>query len=379
MTWPTSAPTVSVGIKELVFDQSIPMEEMKFYGLNDLIARIRTTCFVPSLALCFFLLLAFGLENQAFARGTAAGTVISNQAELNYSQQGVFGAVARSNAVQFTVYKVIDVAVQSLDAGGVPTGSPDAAVPLSFKVTNLGNAPEVFRLERVVLSAAGDFTPTVSSAGSIFIENGLQAGFQASGPYADTQYIAGSNDLNLAADASYTVYLSSDFPSNLANGRQGRAAIRALSVTAAAAGSIPGTSVPSAASAGGFAIVGASRAVAEAIGSYVVTGLRLIMTKTQVAVRAPNGSSDLISGAECDYLVDIQLQGSTGNIDDVVVEDPLPATLRYLANSLKINGVAKTDLADADEAQVVNEKISIKLGRLVPSNRFSITYTTRLQ
>jgi trimeric autotransporter adhesin len=352
---------------------------MKYYGAKDLIAKIKTACFVPSLVLLIPFLLAASLANPAFGRGTPAGTVISNQAELQYSQQGVFGAVARSNTVQFTVYKVIDVAVQSLDAGGVPTGSPDAAVPLSFKVTNLGNAAEVFRLERVALSVVGDFTPTVSSTGSIFIENGLQAGFQASGPYADAQYVSGSNDLNLAADASYTVYLSSDFAANLANGRQGRAAIRAVAVTTGAAGSVPGTSVPSASSVGGFAVVGASRAVAEATGSYVVTGLRLIMTKTQVAVRAPNGSSDLISGAECDYLVDIQLQGSTGNIDDVIVEDPLPATLRYLANSLKINGVAKTDLADADEAQVVNEKISIKLGRLVPSNRFSITYTTRLQ
>jgi acetyl-CoA acetyltransferase len=231
----------------------------------------------------------------------------------------------------------------------------------------------------VALAAVGDFTPSASSAGSIFIENGLQAGFQASGPYADTQYIAGSNDLYLAADASYTVYIASDFGANLANGRQGRASIRALSVTAGAPGSVPGTSIPSAGSTGGLAIVGASSAVAEAIGSYVVTGLRLIMTKTQVAVRAPNGSNDLVSGAECDYLVDIQLQGSSGNIDDVLVEDPLPATLRYIANSLKINGVTKTDVADADEGQVVNEKISIKLGRLVPSNRFSITYTTRLQ
>jgi hypothetical protein len=319
------------------------------------------------------------LHSEASARGTPAGTVISNQAELNFSQQGITGAVVRSNSVQFTVYKVIDVDVQSLDAGGVAIGSPDAAVPLTFKVTNLGNAPETFRLERVALASAGDFTPAVSSVGSIFIENGLQAGFQAGGPYADTRYIAGTNDLTMAADGTYTIYLVNDFAANLTNGLLGRAAVRAVSVTPGAAGSAPGTSVPSPTVVGGFALVGASSAVAESTGSYVVTGLRLVMTKTQVAVRAPNGSTDLISGAECDYVVDIQLQGSTGNIDDVLVEDPLPSTLRYIANTLKINGIAKTDVADSDEAQVTNEKISIKLGRLVPSNRFSITYTTRLQ
>ena len=331
------------------------------------------------MALLFSLSLSPIFTSEAQARGTPAGTVIANQAELNYTQQGVPGAVAKSNIVQFTVFKVIDVAVQSLDAGGVPIGSPDAAVPLTFKVTNTGNAPEVFRLERVTLSNSGDFTPISSSVGAIFIENGLQPGFQASGPYADTRYIAGSNDLNLAADASYSVYLANDFAANLGNGQAGRASIRAVSVTPGAAGAPPGTALATQGVGATPAIVGASSAIAESIGSYVVTGLRLIMTKTQVAVRAPNGTSDLMSGAECDYLVDIQLQGSTGSIDDVLVEDPLPATLKYIANTLKINGVAKTDLADSDEAQVVSEKISVRLGHLVPGNRFSITYSTKLQ
>jgi hypothetical protein len=326
-----------------------------------------------------FGLISTSLASTALARGTLAGTVIANQAELNFSQQGVGGAVVRSNSVQFTVFEVIDVAVQALDGSSVPTASPDLAVPLSFRVTNLGNAPEAFRMERAVLSAPGDFTPVASTSGSIFIENGLQPGFQSSGPYADTRYVPGTNDPSLLPDASYTIYLVNDFPANLANGNVGRAALRAVSLTTGAAGSAPGKALPGQGLGGTLAIVGASSGIAEASNSYVITGLRVVMTKTQIAVRSPNGGSDLMPGAECDYLVDIQLQGTSGQIDDFQIDDPLPAVLRYVSNSLKINGVGKTDLADGDEAQVVNEKISIKLGRVFPSNRFLITYTTRLQ
>ena len=319
------------------------------------------------------------LSSLVHARGTPAGTVIANQAELNFSMMGVGASVARSNSVQFVVFEVIDVLAQALDASSVPAASPDLLIPLTFRVTNVGNASESFRLERASLAAPGDFTPIPSPGGAIYIENGLQPGFQSSGPYADTRYVPGTNDLTLLPDASANIYLVSDFPGSLNNGSVGRASLRAVSLTAGAAGSAAGKTLPGQGVGGAIAIVGGSSGLAEAINSYVITGLRVVMTKTQVAVRAPNGGSDLMPGAECDYLVDIQLQGTSGPIDDFLIEDPLPAMLRYVTNTLKINGVAKTDLADSDEAQVINDKISIKLGRVAPINRFLITYTTRLQ
>ncbi len=340
---------------------------------NDTFSRLR-------LAGGLFLLLVMSLQGGlAHARGTPAGTQIGNQAELYFSSGGVSAVSVKSNTVVFTVEEIIDVSVQSLDGANVAAGSPDASVPLSFRVTNIGNGPERFRLERVSLAAPGDFSPVVAALGSIFLENGLQAGFQASGPNADTVYVSGSTDLSLQPDAALTVYLVSDFAPNLGNGTQGRASIRATSLTPGAAGSAPGKVLGGQGLAGGIAVVGASAGVSEAIGAYQITGLRLLMSKTQVAVRSPNGGSDFIPGAECDYQIDVQLQGSSGQIDDVVVDDPLPQMLRYVSESLKINGVARTDAADSDDAQVVSDRILIKLGRLVPSMRFVITYTTRLQ
>jgi hypothetical protein len=282
--------------------------------------------FVGVIALASLILVQMFLSSPVAARGTAAGTVIPNQAELRFSIGGVGGAVVRSNLVQFTVYEVIDVAVQTLDASSVPTGSPDLQVPLTFRVTNIGNASEVFRVERMILAAPGDFTPLPSAAGAIFIENGLQPGFQASGPNADTRYVVGSNDLSLAPDASQTIYLVSDFAPSLATGQLGRAALRVVSNTPGAAGAPPGTALAGQGVGGSLALVGGSSGLAEATGSYLVTGMRVVMTKTQVAVRAPNGGALLVPGAECDYLVDIQLFGSSGQFDDFLIEDPLPAT-----------------------------------------------------
>ncbi len=316
----------------------------------------------------------------SFAKGTNAGTVIANQAELRFSQGGVNGAVVRSNSVQFTVIEVIDVAIQSLDATAVATGSPDQSVPLTFRVSNVGNALGTFRLERLAPANAGDFVPTVAAVGSVFIENGLQPGFQATGPFADTRYVAGSNDLVLAADAAQIVYLVSDFPANLVNGNIGRSTLRAISTIPGAAGTRPGNSVVvQSTTTPNTAIVGASSAVAESDSSYLVAGTRVVMTKSQVAVRAPDGGSALVPGAECDYLIEVIVYGSTGQVDDFQLDDPLPLTLSYVANSLKINGVGKTDLQDNDEAHVVAQRITIKLGTLFPTARFTITYTSRLK
>jgi hypothetical protein len=319
------------------------------------------------------------LAAPVLARGTNAGTVIANQAELRFSQGGVEGAVVRSNRVQFSVYEVIDVAVQSLDAASVASGSPDLNVALAFRVTNLGNAPGVFRLERALPTNPGDFVPTPANAGSIFIENGLQPGFQASGPFADTRYLPGTNDLSLTPDGHNTIYLVSDVQSNLANGHIGRALLRAFSLIPNAAGAIPGTSITKAPINSDPAIVGTSSAVSQAMGSYAITGTRVVMTKTQVAIRAPNSGTALIPGSEVDYLIEIQVFGSSGHVDDFELDDPLPSTLSYINNSLKINGVAKTDVPDTDEAQVINERLTIRLGKVFAGNRFLITYSTRLR
>jgi hypothetical protein len=339
--------------------------------------RVRSVGLWLTVAILFITIQSIS-AGQVHARGTGAGTIITNQAELHFSQGGVHGAVVRSNMVQFAVFEVIDVAVQALDAASVATGSPDLAVPVSFRVTNLGNAAGSFRLERLQASNPGDFTPVPANVGAIFIENGLQAGFQASGPNADTRYVAGGSDITLSPDASQIVYLVSDFQASLTNGSVGRLSLRAFSNIQGAAGAAPGSSL-SLPNATQPAIIGASSATAQASGSYLITGMRVVMTKSQVAVRAPNGTTALISGAECDYLVDVQVFGSNGQIDDFEIDDPLPAVLSYIGNSLKINGQAKSDVPDGDEAQVVDNRISIRFGKLFPSNRFQITYTTRLQ
>ena len=151
---------------------------------------------------------AMSLSGTALAKGTPAGTVIGNQVQLQFSSQAVTGLQVSSNTVQFVVQELIDVAVQWLDASSVPIGSPDQAVPLTFRVVNLGNASENFRLERAALSSTGDFTPTV--AGSWAVCSSKTDCSRVSRPVVRMPIPAmwrGVNDLSLNADGSATIYL----------------------------------------------------------------------------------------------------------------------------------------------------------------------------
>ena len=131
---------------------------------------------------------------------------------------------------------------------------------------------------------------------------------------------------------------------------------------------------------GGNAVIGPSSALADGSGAYLVAGLRLLMNQgPDRRARWQWGGTDLVPGAECDYQIEVQLQGSSGQADDVLIDDPLPAQLRYVANTLKLNGVPKSDASDADEGQVSGERITVRLGRMFPNQKYTITYTTRLQ
>jgi uncharacterized repeat protein (TIGR01451 family) len=49
-------------------------------------------------------------------------------------------------------------------------------------------------------------------------------------------------------------------------------------------------------------------------------------------------------------------------IDNLIVQSPIPLGMTYLANSLKIDGVLKSDTANNDQAEVVSNQINFRLG-----------------
>jgi uncharacterized repeat protein (TIGR01451 family) len=297
---------------------------------------------------------------------TPAGTTISNQARLQFTVQNAPGEI-QSNAVGFTVSQLLGVAVTSQDAGDIGVNSPDLSRALSFRVTNIGNGLETYRLSRDDAVPGDNFDPLVPQApsGSLFIENGLQPGFQATGPNADLPYVAGSTDLILSSGSDRTVYLVSAIPPGQTHLDAGRSRLIATSAQADVPGKLPGTGLPPLGASGQERVVGLSRGQANATGAYRVTGVQTTVVKTVAKVRDPQGGSTVMPGAVITYRLMAELRGA-GTASSVTVSDALPPQLRYKPGALFLNGALQTEAADADfsEVNVTNspQTLRVRLG-----------------
>jgi uncharacterized repeat protein (TIGR01451 family) len=301
----------------------------------------------------------------SFAAGTPAGTVINNTATATYSPNGGPTVTTNSNSASITVVELINVTTVSNDAGNVPTVTPDTNKVLTFTVTNTGNGTETFALTANRAVAGDQFDPTVGSAGSIFIENGLQAGFQATGANADVLYIPGSNDLVLNANSSTAnsniVYLVSDIPTALVNNDLGKATLTASSKTTGAAGSAPGTTLPGLGDGGIDAVVGATQATANATGTYIVTAFSVVTSKS-ATVLDPFGGSKVVPGSVITYTITTVVTGSGGVANALIVNDTIPANTTYLAGSMKLNATVLTDATDADAGKFNGTAVVVNIG-----------------
>ena len=198
-------------------------------------------------------------------------------------------------------------------------------------------------------------------AGAVFLESGSQAGFQATGPNADIAYVAGVNDPALAADASRTIYLYSSIPTGQAPGALGYASLTAASATAGAPGAVPGATLTGLGQGGVDAVVGGSRAQAIAQGTYIVSGIALSVVKAVVAVQDPRGGAVVMPGAVLTYRVTLALTGA-GIADNLSFTDPLPLTTTFVPASITVDGNARTDALDTDNASFAAGAVAVLFG-----------------
>jgi len=296
----------------------------------------------------------------AFAAGTPAGTPIASTATLNYSIGGNVGEPMTAAAV-VTVAELINVVLTSQDGAPVSVNSPDPGKVLTFLLTNTGNGPETFRLTRNNAIAGDQFDPVSVPAGSIYLESGSQAGFQLTGTHADIVYVAGVNDPVLPADSSRIIYLYSSIPAGQATGALGYASLSAASTTVGAPGAVPGTTLAGLGQGGVDAVVGGSRAQAVAQGGYIVSGIALSVVKAVVAVQDPKGGAVVMPGAVLTYRVTLALTGE-GVADNLSFSDPLAPATTYVPASITVNGIAKSDALDADNASFAAGAVAVVFG-----------------
>ncbi len=281
----------------------------------------------------------WGLMPSAFAMGTAAGTQVLNTVEVSFRFGDNPDALRVERATDtFTVAEIIRSNVSTLNPDGVATATPGKDVPLSFQLTNTGNAPEVFLLSSQA-GAAGDFQ---AASIQLWLESNGEPGWQPD----DTPYNAASG-VALTADEAVVVYTVSDIPAALADQAQGDVLLAATAATQGAANLMIGQAVPAADNGGVEAVVAQDNARTQGQGAYVVSAIRLNVDKTIVSVQDPYGGNRVMPGAMITYQVTVSVIG-VGTAKALQIQDPAPENMSYQRNTLTLNGVALSDSVDGD-------------------------------
>lgn len=299
------------------------------------------------------------LPTASFAAGTAAGTSISNTAQVSYDVGGST-LTATSNATTLTVAEIVNLNVTTLTTSVSVTPGATNQV-LMYRLTNTGNGSEKFHLVPNSTLVGDDFDP-VLAATSIYFDTDGTTGLSA----GDIAYVPGSNDPTLSADASIVVLVVNNIPTGLTNGAAGKSELTATSFTGSGAA---GTIFAGQGTGGTDAVLGPSGGHANANGVYVAGAITLNALKSQTIVDTFGGSQP-VPGATITYQVVITPTGS-GTASNATFNDAIPANTTYVAGSLKLNNAALSDAADSDAGQYLSApsaQVRIALGNLTQAS-----------
>ena len=119
--------------------------------------------------------------------------------------------------------------------------------------------------------------------------------------------------------------------------------------------------------------MGGTSAQTSATGSYITSGLRLVVSKTVADVLDPNGGAVVMPGSVMTYEIAVALSG-VGTAVNLVITDPLPAETTFVPGSISVGSIAKTDAADADNAQFSANTVSVSLGDVAAPANVVITF-----
>jgi uncharacterized repeat protein (TIGR01451 family) len=299
--------------------------------------------------------IGFG-SNKAVAVGVAAGTDITNTAEVTYTV-GATSATTSSNAVVVKVAEILDVVVTRQSPANTAVSAGSTQQEIVFSVTNSGNGPEAFRLVMDSVIGADDFDPTPASP-SIYFDT------DASGDLSpgDTPYTVGTNDPLLNPDTSITVLVVNDIPSTVVDGNVG---ITRLTADARTGSGTAGTVFAAQGASGTDAVVGMSGAIAATTGQYQVAGVTVTAVKSQAVVDQFGGNRPLPT-ARINYTVTVQAVG-TGNAANTVFSDNIPPNTTYVPGTLRLNTTLLSDTAadDAGEfSSTPSPRVRVTLGTL---------------
>ena len=301
-----------------------------------------------------FTLAGLGLmfSQPAFALGVTAGTDITNTATASYIV-GVTPLTATSNSTSTIVDELLNVTVVGQDAGSqVSVSSGAIAQVQTYVVTNTGNGTDSYSF--TASNQTGDDFDTVTSA--IYLDDGDNI-FNIA---LDT-LLTGSNDPTLATDGSATIFVVSDIPGSLTEADIANIDLVASSNTGTGAA---GTVVAGAGDLGTDVIIGTSGGSATATEAYLVSSVTVTLLKSAV-ISGPGGVNP-VPGSTIAYSIAVTVTGS-GTATGVVISDPIPTDTTYVTNTLALDALSLTEIADTDVGDVgatVANTVTINLGDL---------------
>jgi uncharacterized repeat protein (TIGR01451 family) len=313
---------------------------------------------------CAAIAVAAAWPSVAAAAGVAAGSSIENTATATYSV-GTATESVDSNTVSILVDELLDVTVNSLDAGNVTLGSSGAV--LSFEISNVGNGPEAFDLTIDPARTGDDFDPAVVQIAYDSNGNGTyDAG-------VDTVLPVGGSTPSIDADETLRIFVVTQLAGSPGDGDT--AEVRLTAAAATGTGS-PGTLFAGQGEGGGDAVVGVGTAEDFDDGTLAAS-LNTVSLVKSAAIADPFGGTEAVPGARVTYTLVASVAGSA-TVSGLTVADPIPAGTTYDANSLTLESAPLTDAAGDDAGEADAAGISVDLGTVAGGESRTIRFTVTI-
>ena len=258
------------------------------------------------------------------AWATDAGSRITNIATARYGSAGAIQAVD-SNSVALIVAERLDVTLARAATAPLPQG---AGTPVAVLLANGGNGHEAFAIQ--VSGVAG-------GAATVAIDRDGDGRYD---PAVDTALTDGHTP-EIAPGATLALVIVAD------TGAVAPGGVVTIGAVALTGSGTPGTVIADRGDGGGDAVVGVTGAAAT-LAIPVAAAAPPTLVKSQ-SVLAPDGSSRPVRGAIVTYVLDA---GFAVAADDARIDDPVPAGTRYVAGSLRLDGVALADAGDGSAVHV---------------------------
>lgn len=258
--------------------------------------------------------LAFATTTLTLAGGTPPGTVISNQATVDYTDANGNPLQALSNVVTTTVTQQASVIV---DPDRASNADPGDVVYYAHVVTNASNAADTINL--TASSSQGWVLAIYHDVGIIgAYEPGIDL------PVTDTGV--------LAVDATFNILVSVSVPAATASG--------AVDVT-----TVTGTSVY-------------DNGVSD-----IATDTTTVTAPTLSVVKSVLPAGPQPPGTVLTYTIVVTNNGNA-QANTVVLTDPIPANTTYQAGTITFNAAPRTDAVDPDNAEFSANTVTVNVGTL---------------